>query len=302
MSGFVSVEITEVRGSAYDANGYLKIQYQADGASPANVPGVEGYHPYGFWGRPADPDLDPNGTPKKAADCLVLREGDESYVLPLGDSRLIPGLSALRPGESLQYGPAFNFMRMHADGRVTTMTTTDGTANGQLVHSEVSPEGHVRKTPWAIERHDVEGIYYEHVSGALFHGGTMGGGPEPLASLAPSYFEFVSGTFTVKSSAVKLGSGGAYEPVAKALVALEVAAGQVGANTAVGLALSAAAAALAALAVDWQGQHGTPPPSAAPLIAANTVAAGAAAIGLAAANALAAAATTTLPARSVQVA
>lgn len=308
----VKIYLETVRSSDYDDDGFLGIQVDGDGkpantnaeAEAPNEPRVATYEalwPLGMGARPLDPDTDEDGKAETGCLSLSLMEGSTGYSLPLHDARTVPILATLKPGESVLYGHAFNFFRCHEDGRASRMTTADGTKDGQTVFDQIGREGYLQKTPWSIHRVDETGYFYRHESGALVHGGSLGGLPSPLNAIAASYWEFQSGTFTVKSSAIKLGSGGAYEPVTKALVALEVLGLLATAGAAQATADTAVAATLNAILADLTTLLGPGNPTATAPVGAATVALGLAVVAHGTAAAGVAAAAVTLPARSVQV-
>lgn len=293
MSAQIQVRLKQVRFTDYDANGFLGIQCDAYGEQESGVPACEAKSPYGIYGRPPDPEV-AGPDVVFGAGVLELKDGDESYAFALHDPRLIPGFPQLKKGETVVYGPAFNFTRYHADGRISTMCTSDLTADGQMVAYEQGPDGWTWNAPWGIQRNDATGFHYRHASGARFDVGGISGVPAPLGA-ASSYWKLEAFLVSIKGVTVQLGTG-AYEPAAKALVTLSVLAAQAAADTAQAAANAAVAAALSAL--------GAIPANAA---ASGPCAAAATALGVATAaqssavSAIAASATT-LPARSVSVA
>jgi hypothetical protein len=62
------------------------------------APSFVSLHPYGFLSRPSDPEGE------DACQALLGYEGDQGYVLPLGDGRVFSKLPALKKGGSVQYG------------------------------------------------------------------------------------------------------------------------------------------------------------------------------------------------------
>lgn len=269
MSASLQVRADVLRLAEYSVNGFLLYQYDAYGENQSGVPAVEAWSQYGSYSRPPDPELDEAGEVKFAAQLLVFWEGAESYAIALHDPRLVPGLPQLLGGEYVSYGKAFNFTRWHADGRISTMCTTDGTANGKSVQHEHAPDGWTWSAPWAVQRNDASGFYYRHASGARLEGGSIGGLPAPLDTLA-SYWRLEAAIVSIRGTAVKLGVG-TYEPPAKALTLQAALTTLAEALTATGSALTGPGAPAAVAAI---------------------TAAVAAIAGLA----------TTMPARSVQVA
>lgn len=312
------VHFDAVRASEYDEDGFLGIQLEADGIGNALEPQTvhhEAISPQGFIGRPPQATVDEAGTTKQAGQALVFWEGSEAFVLPVGAPEFIPGLATLRPGESQQYGPAFNYVRCHADGRVSIMTTQDGTANGRTVAFGVKPDGFESQSPWGRWRDDATGWHYRHRSGARLDMGGISGLPSPLDTLG-SYATIEANLFELKSKIAQLGIG-TFEPSVKALAMLTVlgadaadAGAQAAALGALQAFVVATQVALAAVLVDISGLLGGPQntTSAGPIGALQglSVAAGVAVTASVAAtsafSAACTAATQTIPARCVQVA
>lgn len=286
MSAPVVLRLKQVRFSDYDANGWLSIQLEGTASgTPVGIPAVEAIGQYGVYSRPPDPEV-AGGDIVFGGLALELKEGEESYCFALHDPRLVPGFPQLLKGETIVYGPAFNFTRYHADGRISSMCTADGTPDGQMLSAVHGPDGWSWVAQWGQLRNDSLGFHYQHISGATFDCGGISGLPGPLAALG-SYFSISAAVITFKGTTVQLGTG-SFQPAAKALTTLSVLAAQAAADSALAVALTAIQAALMA----------TNPPvggaSAAPVTAAiNALSAAVSAISGAA---------TTLPAASVQVA
>lgn len=294
MSAPLKVRLDLVRFSTYDANGYLGLQYDAYGEEQSGVPDVEAFAPYGFWGRPLDPQLDANGEVVFGAHMLNLWEGAESFAIALGDPRLMPGLPQLEKGESLQHGASANFVRCHADGRVSTMCTSDGTANGQAVSSVVAPDGFSWVAQWAQLRHDALGLHYQHVSGATLDMGGVSGLPGPLAG-PKSYCQISAVVISIKGTTVQLGTG-AFDAAAKATPTLAVDTSQQSAIVSLQATVTALSGAVTALTAILQNA------AAAPAAAAAAAAVATSASATSASGSALSAATVTLPAKATQVA
>lgn len=314
------VHFDAVRASEYDEDGFLGIQLEADGIGNDNALEARTVHheavsPQGFIGRPPQATVDEAGTVKQAGQALVFWEGSEAFVLPVGAPEHIPGLATLRPSESQQYGPAFNYVRCHADGRVSIMTTQDGTANGRTVAFQAKPDGFESQSPWGRWRDDATGWHYRHRSGARFDMGGISGMPSPLDTLG-SYATIEVNLFELKSKLAQLGIG-SFEPAVKALAMLTVLGADAADAAAQGAALTALQAfvvatqlALAAVLTDLSSLLGGPQntTSAGPIgaLQALSVAAGVAVTASVAAtsafSAACTAATNTIPASCVQVA
>lgn len=103
-------------GSEYDG-GFLTVQPDLYGEEKSGGSGGIVQHPYGFLGRPADPDEE------GACQALYAYEGDEMHVLPTQDARVIKKLPELKKGGSIQYG------------RTGTFDVIDGTNGSKLVYA-----------------------------------------------------------------------------------------------------------------------------------------------------------------------
>lgn len=160
----------------------------------------------------------------------------------------------LATGESLMYGPSYNFVRCKADGSVAMFTTDNGKSDGQSVYAQVAKDKFVRYAPWGVERFEQGGYTLVHSSGAMFMMGGIGGLPSPLDSFG-NYATISAAMIKLQGATIMLGSElGAAEPPAKAL-ALQTCLVLIGtALTDIGAALtalgngSAAASVTAALA------------------------------------------------------
>jgi len=264
----LSVFYETVRSSEYDDAGFLGIQVDADGLAgggqlEAQVAHQETLHPYGFFSRPPAADVDGSGDVSAGCGTLLLEDGSDDFTFALGDSRVVPILATTQFGESIQYGAAANFVRCHADGRVTRFATHDGTPNGQSVYDQIGPEGYLGKTPWSVLRNDATGLHFEHISGAHFDLGSIAGLPEPFSAFS-TWAELQAHVIRIKGSAIQLGVGAGAQPVALATTTLAndgslssalalvqaalTALGAIGVNNAAGPAIAASAAAVAAAA------------------------------------------------------
>jgi hypothetical protein len=245
LSATLKIRIDLARLTEYDENGFLGFQYDAFGEQASGVPAVEALSPYGFIGRPLDPVVSDDGEVTYGADLLTFFEGFEGRAMALHDARLVPGLPRLQKGESLVYGPAFNFCRFHADGRITRFTTTDGTADGKSVYDQAGPEGFLEVTPWHSFRRDALGLHYRHTSGASLDMGAISGLPAPFDALG-TYYTVRVALARIEAASVQLGVG-AGVPVAKAPETLVLATSIVTAAQSLAAAQMAIAGALTAL-------------------------------------------------------
>lgn len=317
----MSVQFDAVRATSYDEDGFLGVQLESDGVGNDNATleaqtvHHEAIQPLGIIARSPEAVVDDDGTLRSAGQALSFWEGSEAFVLQVGDPRLIPGLATLRPGESQLYGSGFNYVRCHADGRISTMATTDATANGRTVSSEVGPAGFSSQSPWGRWSDGENGWHYRHRSGARLDIGGIAGLPSPLDALG-SYATLEANIIELKGKAMQLGVG-TFEPSVKALAMLTVlgadatdAAAQASALAGLQAFVVAAQVALAAVLVDLSSLLGGPQNTASSgpigalnaLAIASGVATSASIVATSAFTAACTAATTTIPASCVQVA
>lgn len=111
-------------GSEYD-NGFLTVQPDFYGEGASGGAGGIVQHPYGFLGRPADPDGD------GSCQALCAYEGDELHVIPTQDARALAKLPSLSKGGSVQYGSDGGFASFDPDTHTWTLyIPTDFDASG----------------------------------------------------------------------------------------------------------------------------------------------------------------------------
>ncbi len=117
-----TVQLTE-----YDDNGFLGLQIDSLGDQGGMDP-LDAVHPFGFEGRPNDPEDDATGNLT-----LYTFEGDEGYAIALGDYRLVSKLPELKKGGSRMYCATGSYIVADGeDGTVTIYVPTD--ANNTKAH------------------------------------------------------------------------------------------------------------------------------------------------------------------------
>lgn len=104
--------------SEYNADGFLGIGIDAYGEDAAGLQPAEAHHPFGFLGRPLDPDVDGAGQPTLGASLYRFDEENGTTVLVCGDPRVTAKLPQVAKGGSIQYGTtaALDVAYAHFDG------------------------------------------------------------------------------------------------------------------------------------------------------------------------------------------
>jgi hypothetical protein len=209
--------------SLYDQDGFLGIQYDAEGAEASSAddsatPGGGGVRDYevvqpgGIFYRPLDPVSDASGTidPTQAGQVLYFLEGGRGFALPLGDPRVTAILPTVAGGSTLLYSACGSFVRLEgsgpAQGQISIYTTDDGTTNGYVVGLNVWPN-EIRMIPPGGGRHtaDVTGFRWVDGSGARMTLGTQGGSVPGVSAV----FDILADAATLDAPYVMLGRKGA---------------------------------------------------------------------------------------------
>ena len=216
--------------SSYDDDGFLSVQYDAEGEQNAGVAGYECHHFLGSMARPLDPVVDSTGQPDatNAGQMLIAMEGGKGHAFMLQDVRIVPKLPALKPGEKIDYGCSGAFTRYRADGSIVQFTTDQGgDPAGRSIYQSVGAKAadgsleFCRIGPWGQEHWGKNGYRLLHESGVRISAGTIGGLPDPLSAIASSY-RVQAGVIRLDAGVVMLGPQGASaEPAAKATTLLE---------------------------------------------------------------------------------
>lgn len=205
------LEYCRVDASKFDKDSFLAVIPETFGPTKS-IGSIELSHSYGFASRPVDKDA--SGS---ACGAYYAVEGSQGYMWLANDGRYQSLLPEIKQGESFQYGPTGNFVRCHADGRVSLFTTDDATVNGRTVALSIGPTGLVFNAPWGTLKFDPTGFHVLHSSGARIDLGACGGLPAPLSALA-SYATLSAALTHVEGSVVNVGaSSPTSEPAAKAL-------------------------------------------------------------------------------------
>lgn len=174
--------------SAYDADGFLEVQYDAEGENESGLFPYEAHSLGGMQHRPLDPVVDDNGLPDESQACTVLfaTEGDKGHIFVLEDPRVIVNLPLLQKGETQVYAAAGQFILLGADGSITSVTTDDGGApTGTTITDALTPDGCDLVAPWGRQSFDAHGWRVQTAGGGNFTIGYAGG-------LIPGLGSFIS--------------------------------------------------------------------------------------------------------------
>ena len=124
----MSIDLATLTATDY-ANGALRAQVKLLGNDSSCAPGLM-YHPFGFVGRPKDPDVDSLGNVTKGATALFWYEGNTLHTMALGDPRRTSKLPTVDKGGSCQYADCDNAYGLFgADGTYTLRVPTGKTAS-----------------------------------------------------------------------------------------------------------------------------------------------------------------------------
>jgi hypothetical protein len=193
---------------------------------------------------PTQDDIPPDGAQvviAMPADRMLTPGGGVLLKVVRPDAKFIP---IRKPGEKIQFGPASNFMRMHADGSVSIFTRTEDSDQGKSVYLQVRPDGFRIVHPHIKCTLDATGFHVNHSSGARVDLGAISGLPAPLDSLG-SYATISAAMVRIEGSAIMLGSAaGVGTPVARSDQVILALAELLTAIQAVGVAMAAVAGAV----------------------------------------------------------
>lgn len=204
-AGFIGIawELGTVRGTTFDDDGFPMVQPDAYGDEP-RVDAYELHHPFGFFSRPLDPEVDEDGQIRVGCSLFRGTLGDEQFAWLAGDPRSTPILPNCGKGESIQYAAFGNTIKCHVDGRISLWTSTDGTPEGQGVFWQIGPEGISWEGPYGRGRHDLSGYHVIDRSGARLDLGGVAGLPAPLSAL--SSYAKISAAMVHIEGAVNVGT------------------------------------------------------------------------------------------------
>lgn len=210
------IEIGIPTYSGNDEDGYVGVQVDqhGDGSSDPTCPAGEVHTPYGFYCRPLDPVVGPDGSidPAQSGKAIFFWLNQDLHVIPAQDTRIVPKLPPLGKGESLMYGQEGQFIRCRNGGEIAMMTTDDGTTDGQSIYMSMKPTGFTRTSPWGTERFDSTGWHVNTTTGASLDIGGIGG--IPGFSAFGSYVNMQAAMARINSMAVSLGSNPIQDNVA----------------------------------------------------------------------------------------
>jgi hypothetical protein len=204
-------QIASVTMSEYDVDGFLGLQYDAEGEQASGVPPFETHSIGGILHRPLDPVVDPQSgavDASQSANVLVGWQGGQAHAFALEDPRVVPLLPTAKPGETIVYGAAGQFTRYHADGSITHMTSdAGGAASGQSLFWKLEPTQFLRIAPWGTETWNQSVYRLKTAAGASLTLGAIGGLPAPLDAVS-SYVRIEASMIELSAQMVTIGAAG----------------------------------------------------------------------------------------------
>lgn len=207
------MDIGHLGKSVYEEDGTLQAAVDLFGEDASCAPGIA-YHPYGFLGRPKDPDTDPkSGAITNGPRTLYYFEGSTLHTMPLDDPRVTRNLQRLQKGSSMQYSSGQSRVVCDQNGAVTLYTTDNNGPSGKSVYFRISPTEMRFVSPWGSMVFDATGFHVRDQSGARIDLGAIGGIPSPLSQIA-NYATISAAQVNVVGSLVNLGPKGAKLPIA----------------------------------------------------------------------------------------
>jgi hypothetical protein len=105
--------------TTYDADGFLGIQVDPDGDSEGTEGLSHAHHPFGFFGRPKDPDTSDNG-PNYGAVAAHWTDGDEKHAICLEDPRDVDKIPPHSKGSVGVYNSKGSFILLDHDQETAT--------------------------------------------------------------------------------------------------------------------------------------------------------------------------------------
>lgn len=229
--------------SEYDSDGFLGVQYDAEGENDSGVPPYEVHTPGGLLHRPLDPDVDDQGLPNEgqAANVMFAMEAGKGHAFVLEDPRVVPNLPLLQKGETIVHSDFGSFTRYFADGSIVDFTTTKGgDPTGVQISDTFGPDGWDAVAPWGRASFDQYGWRVQHAGGASINVGSAAG-------LIPGLASFIclqAGMIELDAACLAIGPTGVpAQPVAWATPLVAILTQLLAALTALGADLATATGA-----------------------------------------------------------
>lgn len=236
--------------------------YNVEGAGGQPSTGMDVYGQLGLVVRPPGPDQ--TGGFDRHAEVLCLRTSDGLVPIAGRDVRLNQFFPNPKPGDLALVGYGANFIKLGIDGRISIVTTKDGTPNGAMMQLQLRPDGFAILGDWGKISLDEGGMHVLTHTGARLDMGGIGG--LPIDSLG-SYASLAAAIAKLEASSIILGPvTGIPEFTVKSL-RLEALLALISS------AASADALALTAILADLKTRLGPPLPPTTEVAVGNAVAA-----------------------------
>lgn len=153
-------------------SGFFGVQPDRHGGEESGGPPAEMLYPFGFGGRPRDPETDPDGALKVGANALLMECGAEEFVMPMGDPRyaaLLPD-----PGKGGSYQFATTKTGDHLDLTLIVLSGDDGSILAKVPYSDGAKANTLQITTGTIKFVNDEGVSLEVGPAQVDIGGSGG--------------------------------------------------------------------------------------------------------------------------------
>ncbi len=192
------------------------VLYNVEGPAGEPNTGMDVYGQTGLVVRPPPPDQ--TGGVDRHADILCVRTGDGLVPVLGRDVRLNQFFPNPQPGDVALVGYGSNFVKLGIDGRISIVTTKDGTPNGAMMQIQLNPDGFAVIGDWGKLSLDEGGLHVLTHTGARLDLGGIGGIPLLDQLGLTSYASLAAAIVKLEATTIILGPvSGVAEPVTKSL-------------------------------------------------------------------------------------
>ncbi len=153
-------------------NGFFGLQPDRHGGVESGGPPAEMLYPFGFGGRPRDPDMDANNVLKVGANALMFENGPEEFAMPMGDPRYAAMLPD--PGKGGSYQFACTKTGEHLDLTTIVLSGDDGSIKARVPYSNGAKSNEIEVTTGHVKVTNGEGTSLTVGADAVDVGGLGG--------------------------------------------------------------------------------------------------------------------------------